>query len=262
MFFNIFRSEKKRSSLLDKNKPKEEVLPHDKVTPRDAIQPSAEQELIQSITTFRKNMQCINGKLKSEHARTIKMARKDIINAEKFIKATGVNRSLLLMLKEMRSWPGKIHRDNLEERNVFDVFQIQCEKKRDHQNDNYFVEFVSNGESFRFEFDLGSSIAYDTYLGEVRLYHDDHLVISFSITQSLETEAEWIYAYANSLKVGPWVGHIVEIEEKFNTSKTKAYYEDSAQKILKKAKKMPGGMKLDADDSDTDGCDYIEPHLY
>ena len=75
---------------------------------------------------------------------------------------------------------------------------------------------------FRFEFDEERSFFDDYKWGEIRLFSADELVLSIKVYHRLSVDAEyddWNYHAPTVLKIGPWVGPVIELEHKFRLAK-------------------------------------------
>ena len=108
MIFNWFRKKQQEAPSL-KNQDGE-----NKSIESEPPKLSSDQMLIRSIEKFRNQMLNVAFKSEKEHDESIAEASKRIEYADNFIKETGLNNSLLIMLQEMWHWPSWMKRDGFD----------------------------------------------------------------------------------------------------------------------------------------------------
>lgn len=210
-------------------------------TAKVPTQLSVNEMLIQSIKMFRDEIRSVTAKAETEHEQSISDAKERIEHAEHFVKETGLNYALLLMLKEMWHWPSHSKSDDWAEYININLSEVSGEEFKGKDKDSKRVNFIYSGQKYRFEFDKDNGDFEGSIFGAIRLYHNDELVVSIEVVHDdIDKEYDdWDYMTVDGLKIGSWVGHIVEIEEKLRLEKKKYLMNLNAELILKQAKNLP-----------------------
>ena len=241
MISDLFKKSRRQASSVGENVVDKSVGKPNSESP---IKSSSDEMLIQSIKNFRDEMRNVAAKVVTEHEQSLVEAKKRIEYAEKFVKETGINRSLLLMLEEMWHWPSWCKREDFAKHKNVDVSEVSGEEIKSDKKDTKRIYFSYGGEYYRFEFDEEKGYFDQFKFGAIRLYQNDKLVLSMKVSHNLDEDNEyydWNYMNVDGLETGSWVGHVVEIEEKIRIAKGKFLKDLEANRILDQAKNLPKG---------------------
>lgn len=108
----------------------------------DRVVASSDEMLIESIKKFRDEMKNVSVKIAYEHEQSRIEAKKRIEQSENFVRETGINRSLLLMLKEMWHWPSWCKRDDFAKHKNIDVSEVSGEEIKGEKKDTKRIYFA------------------------------------------------------------------------------------------------------------------------
>lgn len=225
-----------------KKKDAESELPLPPMTPPPMERTSAEI-LIETVTDFRTKMQTIEDRKAAEYEAAIGDAQMRIANAEDFVKRTGLDRSLPMILQETWHWAAWTKRGeklDLDKKIGFEV--IDGGEMKDGADEKKVLTFRYAGEVYILFFTQHRS--YDdgeNNYGAIKLVTiEEEVLILMTVSQRIEAEySDWRYLQVNALIIGPWVGHIIELDEKIKASDEERVRDYTTDSLLNRAKNLP-----------------------
>ena len=204
---------------------------------------SADELLLESIQTFREHMRSVEIRVREEHQVAISDDQKKIEYSNQFIRRAGLDSALLRLLKEMWHWPAWIKRSDFDDHRRVELAELSAEEVESTDRvTTKKISFTVTDNRIRFEFEY-RSFSFDDYnWGEIRLFSADELVLSIKVYRRLAVDAradDWNYHTPTVLKIGPWVGTVIELEHKFRLANQKWFQDIEAKRLREQAQELP-----------------------
>lgn len=129
------------------------------------------------------------------------------------VQNTGVDKSLINILKTVRNWPTRIDETGSDAlAPPFNATEIRAEETTKDGDIITSVSFSYSGEVYDFISRIKEVQSGDKTLGTINLHENGEQVIDMEIVQN-ENADQFSFCDLNSLKFGPWIDNIVRIDE-------------------------------------------------
>lgn len=204
---------------------------------------SSAELLVESVTEFRTRMQAIEDQKAAEYEASLKGAQERIVYSDSFVKRTGLDRALPMILKETWHWAAWSKRGEppaLAKEIGFEI--VDGEDLKDDEDETKALAFRYAGVMLILFFKQHRSYEdVENNYGSIKLVTaEGEVLISISVAQRIGAEYyDWRYVQVDSLIIGPWVGHIVELEETIRAAAEERVRDYTANYTLDRARNLP-----------------------
>jgi len=208
--FDLFRSDKREPAQYME-------LPPESPKPEPAPKKSSSEMLIESVRKFRAEFAAVEAAARQEHEAAIADATKRIGAANRLVNETGIDKSLCILLAEVWHWPSWAKQKGFDQDKNFEATNVRGEEERSNKAEirRVFFDFADFPYCLIFTEDTGYFDG--TKFGRIDLFAGDRKVISLSVCHDLNSNLEyneWTRVQIDALEPGPWIAHVVEMEQK------------------------------------------------
>ncbi|HEX9465538.1 MAG TPA: hypothetical protein VGB82_23295 [Alphaproteobacteria bacterium] len=201
---------------------------------------TAEEMLVENVRRFREAMRLARTQMISEEEAALASAKEKIARATKFARDTGVDGALCAILKGLWHYPSWAKRDDAQNHVWTDLTDISGGDERKGSDELKTINFAYNGQRYTLLFEHGYYYDHSAH-GRITFKAGDETVFSMSVLPTSDSADydQWRPWEIDLLKIGPWIGPVVEIEEKLKARLEKWFRDLQADRLRKQAEGLP-----------------------
>lgn len=133
------------------------------------------------------------------------------------VKNSGVDKSLIALLKTVRNWPSRIDETGSDAFTPpFNATEVRAEETKKDSDIITSVSFSYSGEIYNFVSRIEGVPSGENTPGTISLHENGEQVIDMEIVQN-DSSDEFSFRELNTFKFGTWIENIVRIEEEIES---------------------------------------------
>lgn len=216
--------------------------PTECVAPTPSTKTDAER-IVDSVNEFRNQMKGLASRTNSAHKASLEDAKKKIAYADGVVRQAGLDKAMLLILKETWHWSTWSQREDMANLGKnFGIGIVESEVRNDDGDETKTLTFRYDGAEYVLKFIKKQSyVDLENTFGSIRLSTSaGETLLSIAVMHTLNREYDdWRYVSVDGLTLGLWVGHVVEIEEKMKARNQERLRGYEAKSVLDQASGLP-----------------------
>jgi hypothetical protein len=212
---------------------------------RDAIDPSSDDVLRETLARYRQQLDEIEKLRSQEHKERLRDADLAALQAMEWLRETGVDRALLEVLHEVKHWPSWLKSESYHGHEYLALEDLTAEKTELAPSEVAVeISFVFNDHRWRFRYARmrSSGPPSDFAYAKAQVWCDEEHVLAVSMTRPIHDDDIWWVWKVNgvdALAPGTWAASILELASEISLHHQQQRHEFEARWKLERAAHLP-----------------------